>query len=198
METDLKILEEAILNNSRDMTVRFYTWSPKCVSLGKSQKEIRLGGDIDVVKRPTGGRALLHDMELTYSVVCPIKEGQSVIESYKEISDALMEGFKKLDIELDYAGERGKNFNYCMNISSGADVSYKGRKLIGSAQFRKRGYLLQHGSILFDADFNYIEKIFMEKIDKNSIITLKEINPDITAEQLTEALEYGFKTKFGH
>lgn len=199
MRTDLDILEKAIEQQSQGMTVRFYTWAPKCISLGKSQKSFISGiKDIDIVNRPTGGRALLHDKELTYSVVCPIKPAQKLIESYIEISDALILGFEKLGIKLDYARNTTKNLNYCMNISSGADVSYKGKKLIGSAQFRKRGYLLQHGSILLDADYELLEKIFMEKIDKEKITTLKEIAPNITIERLCKALKYGFETKFGH
>ncbi len=147
---------------------------------------------IDVVKRPTGGRALLHDNELTYCCVYPVLKGQSVSESYKEISDAIILGFKKVGIELDYSSNRGENVRYCMNISSGADISYHGKKIIGSAQFRSCGYVLQHGSILYDADFDLIEKIFNQK----SLTTLKEIDPKITQEQLIEALLLGFKEKF--
>ena len=198
MELDLKMLEGAIAANSKDAFVRFYNWSPKCISLGKNQPFEEFYNDlgIDIVRRPTGGRALLHDKELTYCFVSPIKNGQSIIESYKEISDALILGFKKLGIELDYAGERSKNLRYCMNISCGADVSYMGKKLIGSAQFRSRGYLLQHGSILYDLDFELVEKIFKQKVDRDSIITLSEIAQSFSQDDIIQALQEGFREKF--
>ncbi len=198
MELDLEMLHNAISSSSEDMFVRFYNWSPKCISLGKNQQMEDFYKDmgIDLVRRPTGGRALLHDMELTYCVVSPIKKGESVIQSYKEISDALILGFKKLGIELDYAGEHKGNMRYCMNISCGADVCYKGKKLIGSAQFRSYGYLLQHGSILYDLDFDLVEKIFRQRADRNSIALLNEINPDLTQKELICALKEGFCEKF--
>ena len=198
MKLDLKMLEGAITANSKDAFVRFYNWSPKCISLGKNQPFEEFYNDlgIDIVRRPTGGRALLHDKELTYCFVSPIKRGQSIIESYKEISDALILGFKNLGIELNYSGERSKNLRYCMNISCGADVSYMGRKLIGSAQFRSRGYLLQHGSILYDLDFDLVEKIFKQKVEKNSIITLNEIVKNLSQDELIQVLKAGFREKF--
>ena len=198
MELDLKMLEGAITANSKDAFARFYNWSPKCISLGKNQPFEEFYNDlgIDIVRRPTGGRALLHDKELTYCFVSPIKNGQSIIESYKEISDALILGFKKLGIELNYAGERSKNLRYCMNISCGADVSYMGKKLIGSAQFRSRGYLLQHGSILYDLDFELVEKIFKQKVDRDSIITLSEIAQSFSQDDIIQALQEGFREKF--
>lgn len=198
MELDLKMLERAIAANSKDAFVRFYNWSPKCITLGKNQPFEEFYNDlgIDIVRRPTGGRALLHDKELTYCFVSPIKNGQSIIESYKEISDALILGFKNLGIELNYSGERSKNLRYCMNISCGADVSYMGRKLIGSAQFRSRGYLLQHGSILYDLDFELVEKIFKQKVDRDSIITLSKIAKNFSQDDLIRALKAGFREKF--
>ena len=193
MELDLNMLNNAINQKSDEFYVRFYGWEPKCVSLGHFQKEFDLGCDIDVVRRPTGGRALLHDMEITYCVVGKIPKGQGVIETYKMISDVLIGGFKRLNIELNYAGERSGKQNYCMNISSGADICYKGRKFIGSAQFRKEGYFLQHGSILKDLDYEFLEKVFNEKIDKNKIITLKEINSDLSDADIINAIKEEFK-----
>ena len=67
-----------------------------------------------------------------------------------------------------------------MLISTGADLCYHGKKLIGSAQCRKQGYILQHGSILYDYDKKLLEDIFKEKVDTNSITSIKEINPEIS------------------
>jgi len=196
MDYDLKMLDFAIENKINYAMVRFYQWYPRCVSLGRNQKETEKDfSGVDVVRRQSGGRALLHDRELTYCFVSKIFK-PSIIESYKDISDGLILGFKKLGIELSYAKNKSENVSYCMNISSGADVSYEGKKFIGSAQFRKEGYLMQHGSIPYELDYEFIEKIFKEKIEKDKIITLNEINPDLSTRQIIEALKEGFLEKF--
>ena len=196
MDFDLKMLNYAIENKIDCAMVRFYQWYPKCISLGRNQKEniIPIEG-IDIVRRLSGGRALLHDRELTYCFVSKIFK-PSIIESYKEISDGLILGFEKLGIKLDYAKNKSDKLSYCMNISSGADVSYNNKKFIGSAQFRKEGYLMQHGSIPYELDFELIEKIFNEPPDRSKIITLNEINPNLSTRQIIEALKEGFIEKF--
>ena len=83
-----------------------------------------------------------------------------------------------------------------MTISSGADISYNGKKFIGSAQYRKEGYLLQHGSIPYELDFDLIEKIFSQSVKKDNIITLNEINNKLSTAQIIEALKKGFIEKF--
>ena len=197
MDFDLNMLDFAIENNVDYASVRFYQWYPKCVSLGRNQKDEEFYHNlgIDIVRRPSGGRALLHDKELTYCIVAPVFK-DSIIESYKDISDALILGFKHLGIELGYGEGEHKNLAYCMNISMGADISFQGRKFIGSAQYRKNGYLLQHGSIPYDLDFDLIEKIFNQKVDKNSIITLNEIKENLSTREIIDALKLGFKEKF--
>ena len=140
---------------------------------------------IDLVKRITGGRALLHDKELTYSYICPVsylKDGESIMGSYQEISQIFIDQFKKLGIELEISRKHhsNTNTNYCMMVATGADLCYKGKKLIGSAQYRKDGYILQHGSILFDYDKKLLETIFRDKVDEEYITCMKEINPYIS------------------
>ena len=73
-----------------------------------------------------------------------------------------------------------------MLISTGADLCYKGKKLIGSAQCRKEGYILQHGSILYDYDAALLEKIFNEPVSTDTITSVKEINPDILKNDVIE------------
>lgn len=190
MQIDSDLLNYAIAESLKEPIFRLYGWSPACISLGRNQKDDFLDYDflksenIDVVRRLTGGRALLHDNEITYSFICPfdyLKNGENVSESYKEISQILIDSFKKLGIELTLGGEKSihTKFDYCMLISTGADLCYRGKKLIGSAQCRKDGYILQHGSILYDYDKHLLEKIFHENISTNSIISIKEINPNI-------------------
>jgi lipoyl(octanoyl) transferase len=199
MQIDSDILENAIKNNSKEPVFRLYGWSPACVSLGRNQKDNFIdykflkSKNIDVVRRLTGGRALLHDNELTYSFVCPfeaLKNGDNVTESYKEISQILIDKLANLGIELSFGGSSGVHtkFDYCMLISTGADLTYCGKKLIGSAQFRKDGYILQHGSILYDYNRTLLEEIFKEEVDTSSITSIREINPSITFEDVVNTL----------
>ena len=195
MQIDSDILEEAIKNNSQEPIFRLYAWSPKCISLGRNQKDDFIKGtDIDVVRRLTGGRALLHDDEITYSYVTPasiIPNGESVSMSYKYISGHLINFFKTLGIELDFGENKriSTKFDYCMLISTGADVCYKGKKIIGSAQYRKEGYILQHGSILFGYDKKLLEALFKEEVSTDSITTVNEILPNMTKGEFVKLFE---------
>lgn len=190
MQIDSDLLDKAIAEQEQEPTFRLYAWSPKCISLGRNQKDDFIKDkSIDIVRRLTGGRALLHDNEITYSCVMPAPDGVSVNDSYKEISGILIDFFKTLGIELDF-GENKKistKFDYCMLISTGADVCYQCKKIIGSAQFRKQGYILQHGSILFDYDKEFLEELFGEEVQ--GITTVKEILPEMTKEELVKKLE---------
>ena len=99
MQIDSDLLFNSIKNKLNEPIFRLYGWSPACVSLGRNQNdefidyEFLKSCNIDVVRRLTGGRALLHDNEITYSIICPstyLKNGSSVVESYKEISQILI------------------------------------------------------------------------------------------------------------
>ena len=206
MRIDSELLEEAIKLQYKEPIIRFYGWSPACVSFGRNQKDENINIDfcrennIDTVRRVTGGRALLHDDELTYSFICPfdyLNGGESIIKSYKEISSAIIEGFKILGIELNLGGKKKVNasFEYCMSISTGADLCYGDKKLIGSAQFRKQNYLLQHGSVLFCYNPELIEKIFNEK-PISDITFINEINPTLSRFDVEKAMIEGFKKYF--
>ena len=189
MQIDSDLLDNAILDQSSEPIFRLYAWSPKCISLGRNQKDDFLSGvDIDVVRRLTGGRALLHDDEITYSYVAPSGD-DSIVNSYKRISGILIEFFKTLGIDLDFGENKrvSTHFDYCMLLSTGADVCYQGKKIIGSAQYRKNGYLLQHGSILFGYDKTLLESLFNEEV--KGITTVKEVLPNITKEEFLYRLE---------
>jgi len=186
MQIDFELLEKAIQSHSKEPVFRLYDF---------------LIGNIDSVRRLTGGRALLHDDEVTYSYISPISiipNGESVTLSYRYISSILIDFFKTLGINLDF-GENKKvstHFNYCMLLSTGADVCYKGKKIIGSAQFRKNGYLLQHGSILFGYDKKLLESLFNEEV--KGITTVKEILPDITKEEFIFKLKKYLQENFNN
>jgi lipoyl(octanoyl) transferase len=150
----------------RQPTLRFYRWSPACLSLGIGQRFTRdvdpvacaaLG--IDVVRRLTGGRAILHDQELTYSLVTapddPLVRAGSIAQSYRTISAALCAGLVELGLAPELAprpGSRQTASAACFDLPSDYEITVGGRKLVGSAQARQHGVLLQHGTILLHAD----------------------------------------------
>jgi len=194
MQVDSDLLDDAIRNQKSEPVFRIYGWSPKCISLGRNQNDdfIDKNSGIDCVRRLTGGRALLHDDEVTYSCIIPIDSvpnGQSVTESYKYISQILIDFFKTLGVRLEFGQNKkiSTHYDYCMLLTTGADVCFEGKKIIGSAQFRKEGYILQHGSILFDYDKTTLEKLFHENV--KDITTVKEILPDMKKETFISRFE---------
>lgn len=197
MQIDSDLLDWAIDTQFKDAIFRLYGWSPACISLGRNQKDDFINqqlikdNNIDVVRRLTGGRALLHDDELTYSFICPVdylEHGENVVESYKEISQILIDKLDAIGIHTDFGAQKAvkTKFDYCMLISTGADLCYQGKKLIGSAQCRKNGYILQHGSILMDYNKDLLEKIFDEKVETTEVTCIKDIAPHITREDLVK------------
>lgn len=208
MQIDSDLLDKAIETQAQEPVFRLYAWKPRCISLGRNQKDDFLEGvNEDIVRRLTGGRALLHDDEITYSYVTPISaipDGETITASYKYISGILIDFFKTLGVELDFGGapklpmgqvKGSMKFDYCMLISTGADVCYQGRKIIGSAQYRKQGYILQHGGILFGYDKELLESLFHEEVTKDSIITVKDILPDMTKEEFVRLFEEFIKQR---
>ena len=199
MQKDSDLLDFAISEKLSYPIFRLYGWHPACISLGRNQqdafidKKFLKDTKIDLVKRLTGGRALLHDDEITYSYICPVsflKHGENITKSYMEICGFLIEKIAKLGIELDFGGSKPVNtkLDNCMLISTGADLCYNGKKLIGSAQCRKEGYILQHGSILYDYKRDLLEKIFHENISTESITSIKEINPNLSKQDIIRVL----------
>ncbi len=145
--------------------LRLYTWEPYCISLGANQNmneiNLELAGkeNIDCVHRPTGGRAILHAEEITYSVVLPYSSSYSAKDIYTNISLALLEGLKLYNPILANAELEGLQPNFpdllkspsgmlCFASTAKSEIKYNGKKLIGSAQRKMEKIVLQHGSIL--------------------------------------------------
>lgn len=156
-------IDEALLEGARQSGVpvlRFYSWDPACVSLGRLQKvpDVVPKSTFDWVRRPTGGRAVLHQHEVTYCAVIPEncleKENRSVIGAYNWLSQGFIAGLDTLDIHAKLApAHRGRQMaNNCFSAPAQCDFVVDGRKLIGAAQCRKYGIILQHGSILMHID----------------------------------------------
>ncbi len=168
--TNMAIDEAILIHHSRGEvppTLRFYRWEPPTLSLGyfqNAQREVdfeachRLG--IGLVRRPTGGRAVLHDREVTYSVTISQKFlPGSVLETYRLLSQGLVLGLRLLGVEASLfnpdktqRGLRSKLSAACFDTPSGYEVAVGGKKLVGSAQVRQRGTILQHGSLLLSID----------------------------------------------
>lgn len=204
-------------------TIRFYGWSPPTLSIGyfqKVEKEINLDAvrkyGIGFVRRPTGGRGVLHDKELTYSVIVSEthpKMPHSVTESYRVISAGLLEGFKLLGLNAYFAipkteaeKETLKNprSSVCFDAPSWYELVVEGRKIAGSAQTRQKGVILQHGSIVFDIDveklfslFKFPNEIVRERMKANfkqKAVAINELRPKkVTYEEAKEAFKKGFE-----
>jgi len=149
----------AVAEGASPPTVRFYDWNPPCLSLGRGQSETEVNAPaceragIVCVRRPTGGRAILHRDELTYSISLPLTDPRAagdIVESYRRISEGLAEGLWSLGIAVERAQPQAATHApspACFDAPAGHEITSGGRKLLGSAQFRSRGALLQHGSL---------------------------------------------------
>ena len=177
-------VDEAILvatgRRESQSTLRLYAWEPACLSLGYSQPftdvdEIALKTfGWEVVRRPTGGRAILHADELTYAVITPSTEpllSGNLLESYRRISHALISALHSLGLPaqtlekpqmLLMDGDQGqsieRNAPVCFEIPSNYEITIEGKKLIGSAQARRREGMLQHGSLPLQGDLTRITR----------------------------------------
>ena len=169
MQIDRWLLQE-YLAQRQPPTLRFYQWSPVAISLGYHQRRYPeawqslqyQGQSIDLVRRPTGGRAVLHQGELTYSMVTSAGIG-SKIAAYQNLCEFLIQGWRSLGVELTY-GAKGKEYRDqadCFATATGADLLLAdGYKLIGSAQLIRDGALLQHGSMRLRPDLALFQTAF--------------------------------------
>jgi lipoate-protein ligase A len=168
MAADEAILS-AVIDGASPPTLRFFAWSPPCLSLGRNQPLADVDGQacraagVDLVRRPTGGRAILHTDELTYSVALlqtdPRAAGD-ILTSYCCLSEGLLAGLRRLGLEVaQTAGKRKAPVDpsaVCFEVPSNYEITVGGRKLVGSAQWRVRGGLLQHGTLPLRGDITRI------------------------------------------
>ncbi len=171
MKIDAWLLQEYVAGRMPP-TLRFYDWSPVAISLGYHQRRYPIAWDnltwqgksIDLVRRPTGGRAVLHQGDLTYSM---ITSGQGKrLAIYQQLCEFLILGWQRLGLDLSY-GDRGREYRNqpdCFATATGADlVLANGYKLIGSAQLLRDGAVLQHGSMRLQPDAGLFELVFGTK-----------------------------------
>jgi lipoate-protein ligase A len=168
MAVDESILEHVRRGDSRP-TLRLYAWEPACLSLGSAQPfadvDVRRLKDHgwEVVRRPTGGRAILHTDELTYSVTAPQTEelvAGSLLESYNRLAEALLQGAHLLGLQAEMqdggTGRHAGQNPVCFEVPSAHEITSGGKKLIGSAQARRQDGVLQHGSLPLWGDLQRI------------------------------------------
>lgn len=166
-------IDEALLESSgrgeAPPCLRLYAWQPPCLSLGHAQpwadvdlERLRAHG-WEVVRRPTGGRAILHTDELTYSITAPPEEPHvagTLLDSYNRLAQALLAAARDLGLPVDMKeGSRqppGTTNPVCFEVPSTYEITVHGKKLIGSAQARRRDGVLQHGSLPLSGDLTRI------------------------------------------
>ena len=219
--------DEALLNfvsrGEIDPVIRFYTWNPATLSVGYFQ---RLTKEIDtakvkalgygLIRRQTGGRGVLHDKELTYSVIVPESHPNmpsTITEAYRVISEGLLEGFKLLGFDAYFAIPRSEEEReklkqprsaVCFDAPSWYELVVEGRKIAGSAQVRQKGVILQHGSLLQDVDIYELFDLFIFKNDRlkdkmkqafvDKAVAINDIaERHISIAEMESAFEAGFK-----
>ena len=165
-------MDEALMSHAArtgEWILRVYSWSSPTLSFGRNQAALgaydrgRLAErGIDVVRRPTGGRAILHDREVTYSVAAPVVDAGDLGESYARINRLLIAALHRLGLDAEVVDRTDSSLSNnelerrgllpCFHHPSAGEITLQGRKLVGSAQWRSSDALLQHGSILVDDD----------------------------------------------
>ncbi|SFJ32261.1 lipoate-protein ligase A [Thermoflavimicrobium dichotomicum] len=218
-------IDEAIMIAHREgkvpPTLRFYGWNPASLTIGYFQKvekevdreELYKRG-LGFVRRMTGGRAVLHDQELTYSVV--VSEGHPMIpstvsESYRVISQGLVAGFQELGMDAYMSLPKKRptmTSAACFDSPSDYELVLEGKKVAGSAQVRKHGIVLQHGSILLDLDIDLLFSVLRfpsERVRERlkasfteKAVAINDLRSEkVTIKEVIAAFEKGFAKGMG-
>jgi lipoate-protein ligase A len=201
--------------------LRLYQWRPWAISLGHHQSIAEIDLDrcradgIDVVRRPTGGRAILHAEELTYSVVLPRACGipmQTISSTYRLVSEALVSGLRTLGLDVTFGKSSRVPYQTqapCFATSTLYEIQWRGRKLVGSAQRRYEDAVLQHGSILLGnahlnlADYLRIDPSQERRVDlrhalRSRTATVTEAaGVEVPLFEVVEAVIRGFEVALG-
>ena len=202
MALDLGLLAGSIAQERRDPAVRIYGWNPPALSVGANvnlPREVRercAAAGVDVVRRATGGGCVLHDGDVTYSVVAP-EAGRSVLEAYRWVAGGLMAGLRLLGVEASVAEhpaiERPLD---CFAVATGADLDVEGRKICGSAQVRRKGWFLQHGSLPIVDIRAKTASLLGDSVDRRSTC-LQRLRPGTTWNEAASSLIVGFAAAWG-
>jgi lipoate-protein ligase A len=196
-------------------TLRFYSWDPPCLSLGRGQRlrdadrpALRAAG-FDIVRRPTGGRAILHAQELTYCIAAPLAHplvAGTIVQSYQRLSGGLARGLERLGLSDHAAQSHGPSAGAtrgpaCFQITSHYEISFQARKLLGSAQARAGGAVLQHGSLPLWGDVAQICSVLsagpqMERVRARAVTLGEALGRAVSWAEAAQALAAGFAEEF--
>ena len=203
MAADVALLEAAAADGTPRL--RLYRWHAPALSLGRFQPDNDVDADacerlgVEVVRRPTGGRALLHGSDLTYAVALPVALGEraGVDATYGYLATALCAGLAQLGVRAAVARHDGPSGAVCMATQQGADLRVGERKVCGSAQVQRGGGVLQHGSILLDRlAFDETDLVVGEH-DRGALhaatVTLAELGAPHDARIVADAVVDGFR-----
>jgi lipoate-protein ligase A len=220
MDYDLQLAKNY---KDNEIFFRLYRWNPYCISLGANQPPDSINSErahqdnIDIVIRPTGGRAVLHAEELTYSVVYPLDSFSSARDIYSQLNLALLKGLKIYDSRLssfelenhqpNFAEiYKQENNGVCFAVSAKSEIKFSGKKIVGSAQRKFEKVVLQHGSILcgpFHKGITHYLNLNDEKkaeieneIEYNTIELCRILNEKIDYSRLALSLYEGFEEHF--
>ncbi|GJQ60403.1 MAG: lipoate--protein ligase family protein [Candidatus Scalindua sp. AMX11] len=196
-------IDEVLLASTGPL-LRLYQWQPVAVSIGRFQDIHDIDVDfckrskIDIVRRITGGKSVLHEKQLTYSFI--IDRGtmpRSIIDSYNVISSAITLGLHSLglDTEMNKVMCVNRENPVCFQEPSFNEIVMNKRKIVGSAQTRRRGRLLQHGSILTGVDIKKLSNCFIQK-PKIHDLSKSIAYIDVPDKELKSAMKYGFSKLF--
>lgn len=216
MKRDENLLTECALSLSGHgvplafPVLRFYRWWPPCISLGRSQDihnprhgNIRLDAararGVEIVRRPSGGRAILHYHDLTYSLVMPALT-HDVTTSHRAIAAGLAIGLRMLGLRVDdalHVTVSGRNPADCFSAVAGADLQTAGRKVMGSAQRRSGGALLEHGTLYLTSPDPLYAEVFGEPFG-GAVVALDEaLGRLVRFEDAAAALKRGLESALG-
>jgi len=204
MALDLALLQRSIEGTHHDPVVRIYGWYPPTLSVGA--KVALSAGVVDrcreagvaVVRRATGGGCVLHDGDVTYSVVAP-EAGRGVLDAYRWVADCLIAGLGHLGLEAAVAEHPAGGSRRpldCFAEPTGADLSVGGLKVCGSAQVRRRGWFLQHGSLPISDKRGDTARLLGGSVDLTSTC-LERLRPGTMWGAVAEALITGFTEVWG-
>ncbi|MBX9721047.1 MAG: hypothetical protein K2X81_06620 [Candidatus Obscuribacterales bacterium] len=213
MALDTMLLEKA---EKSAPVLRLYGFKPACMTIGLSQKlsdesrENILKRGFDIVRRPSGGRAVLHYKDLTYSFVGAetgvgdfgfLERGVSA--AYKQICCGLQQAFSILGVnaELGSAEAAYRHLADCFLATTNADLHHKGKKLAGSAQLRRRGAVLQHGSIPLNLEQGLVAELLGGQENKNGNLErhanlFELLGKTLSFEELNQAMKAGFESAY--
>ena len=172
--------------------LRLYEWAEPTVSFGRNEPASRIPGITEYVRRPTGGRAVLHHGELTYAVALPERAYGGPRRVYYAVNEALVGGLRLLGADVTLAGAGPAlrpDAGPCFDEPAEGEIVAAGGKLVGSAQARMGGALLQHGSILIGDDQAALGSA-------SSARPLVRLVAGVTATEVRDAVEEGFRRRF--